>query len=335
MSETVPKLSVVVNILLGGRYLRRILDALAAQRNAPPLEVVVPFCPGIDDIESPRREYPAVRFVAVDGLPPGASLARPGPAHLIFDRRRAVGLAAARGEIVAMTDDQMAPDPDWCAAIAEAHRASHAAIGGAVENGGPGALHEALCLCDFGRYRLPFPSGEAAYLTDQNVSYKRAALEAIGPLWRESYHEPAVHEALRAAGGTLWLSPKCVVRMDRGRLSWRRQMRERFDWGRFFAGHRARRISRAHRIALAAAGPLIPALIVWRRAREAFRKRYPAARLCALMPAMAAMAVVWACGEVVGYLTARPIVRAGSLSNPPCPSCFETEAAHLQARTRL
>lgn len=311
MNETVPKLSVAVNILLGGPYLRRVLDALAAQRAAPPIEVLVPFCPGIDDtggeIATLRRDFPAVRFVEVAGLPPGATLARPGPAHLIFDRRRAVGIAAARGEIVALTDDQMVPDPDWCEAMIRAHRAAYEAIGGAVENDGPGVAHRALHLCDFGRYQLPFDAGEAPWLTDQNIAYKRAALEAIRPAWQAFYHEMAVHEALRAAGGRLWLTPECVVRMDRGRLAWRRQIQERFEWGRFYAGQLAWRVSRARRIVLAVAWPAIPALIVWRRVREALRKGCPAAALCAALPAMAAMALVWSCGEAVGYFTARPV----------------------------
>jgi hypothetical protein len=306
LSERALTLSVVINTLLGGRYLRRAIDALQVQLNPPPLEIVVPFCPGVDDVEPLRREYPAVRFVEVNGLPSGAGLSHPGLAHRIYDRRRAVGLASARGEIVVLTEDQMVPDPDWCAAIVAAHRAPHAAVGGAVENAGAGALHRALYLCDFGRYQLPFGAGEAACLTDQNVSYKRAALEAIRPVWRESYHEPAVHEALRAAGSSLWLAPECVVRMDRRGLTWRGQMRERFAWGRVFGGQRALRIAPARRIALALASPVIPALIVWRRTLQTLRKGHPAAAVCAALPAMAMMALAWGCGEALGYFTARP-----------------------------
>jgi hypothetical protein len=305
LSETTPALSVVVNALLGGAYLRRALDALLAQ-DGPRIEIVVPFCPGLDSVGESRREYPAVRFVEAAGLPPEATLADPGLAHLVYDRRRAVGLAAARGAIVALTEDQMVPDPGWCAAVVRAHGACHAAIGGAVEHRGAGALHRALYFCDFGRYQLPFGGGEARALTDQNVSYKRAALEKIRPVWERYYHEPEVHEALRAAGEMLWLAPECVVRMDRGAPTVGSQMRERFAWGRVFGGQRARRVSRLRRLALAALSPAIPALILWRRTRDALRKRNPPGAVLATLPAMALLAMAWACGEAWGYVTARP-----------------------------
>ena len=295
-------ISVVVNTLLGGPYLGRILRALLAQQGAPALEIIVPWCPSIDDVTAQRSAFPSVRFVAVDGLPPEATLSDPELAHLIYDRRRAVGLAAAHGDIVVLTEDQMLPDPGWCAAILEAHREPFAAIGGAVVNAGPGVLHRALWLCDFGRYQPPFAAAEAASLTDQNVSYKRAALETTRREWSRFYHEPALHEALRAAGETLWLTPACVVRMDRGRLTWARQLRERFAWGRVFGRQRARRIPAARRALLILLSPLIPALIVWRCAATALRRGHSPLSLAAALPAVAILALAWACGETAGYL---------------------------------
>jgi hypothetical protein len=303
--------SVVVNTLLGGPYLRRAIDALLGQRHAPPIEIIVPVCPSLDDAALLRREYPGVRFVEVDGLPPEADPADAGLAHLIYDRRRAVGLAAARGEIVALTEDQMIAGPGWCAAVAEAHCGPYAAVGGAIENGGAGSLHRALFLCDFGRYAPPFVAGEAQCLTDQNVSYKRAALEKIRHVWREYYHEPAVHDALRAAGCALWLTPECVMRMDRGGLTLGRQLRERLAWGRVFGGKRAQRVGASRRALLVLLSPLIPALIVGRRSLEALRKGNSPARLLAALPAMAALAISWACGEAAGYVTGRPFREAG------------------------
>ena len=52
----------------------------------------------------------------------------------------------------------------------------------------------------------------------------------------------------------------------------------------------------------------MPALIVWRRVREALAQGLSGRPPCALqLPAMAAMALVWSCGEAVGYFTARPV----------------------------
>jgi hypothetical protein len=311
-----PQLSVVINILLGGSYLRRSIEALLQQRNPPRLEIIVPVCPAFDRVEDLQRQYPSVRFVEVDRLPAGADLSDPGLAHLVYDRRRAVGLGAARGEIVALTEDQMVPEAEWCAALVQAHRAPHPAIGGAIGNAGEGTLHRALFLSDFGRYEPPFEEGEAEYLTDQNVSYKRAALEKLRHVWSEFYHEPAVHDTFRAMGAKLWLTPECRVRMDRGPLGIAQQLRERFAWGRVFGGQRALRVSGASRMVLLGASPLIPVLIVWRRLAAAVHRGYSFSSLAGTLPALSAMAVWWAAGEAVGYLTARPFGSVGPASRP-------------------
>ncbi len=300
-----PALTVVVNMLMGGGYLRRCIQALLAQRG-PAVEVVVPVCPGIDNVDEIRREYPSVRFVAVERVPSGADLSHPGLAHLVYCRRRAAGLAAARGEIVALTEDPIIPDSNWCEAIAEAHRLPYAAIGGAVEDAGNGVLHRALYLFDFGKYQRNFNAGEAVNLTDQNVSYKRAELEKIRHVWADLYHESAVHRQLRAAGKKLWLTPDCVVRFDRGPLTFRQQLRERFAWGRVFGGERAQHSSPARRAALLVLSPLIPGLIAVGRVLTARRIGYSLGCILLILPAISTMAVWWAAGEAIGYGTARP-----------------------------
>jgi hypothetical protein len=315
-ADSAPQISIVINILLGGDCLRRAIDALLHQRNAPSMEIIVPVCPALDRVADVQRDYPGVRFVEVDGLSLEATLSDPGLAHLVYDRRRAVGLAAARGEIVALTEDQMIASPDWCVALAKAHRAPHPAIGGAIGNAGRGVLHRALFLSDFGRYEPPFTAGEAAYLTDQNVSYKRAAIEKLRHVWAEFYHEPAVHDAIRGLGAKLWLTPECVVWMDRQPLRFGQQLRERFAWGRVFGGQRAQRVSPAGRLLLLAASPLIPALIVWRRLAIALRRGHSFAGLLVVLPALFAMALCWAAGETAGYLTARPFGNAGQAAQP-------------------
>jgi hypothetical protein len=301
----------VINILMGDPYLRRCIEALLAQRNPPLMEIIVPFCPAIDDVDDLCAAYPSVRFVVVDGLSPKADPLHPGLAHLIYDRRRAVGLAAARGQIIALTEDQMIPDPDWCAALAEAHRTPYAAIGGAVENAGEGALHGALYLCDFGRYQRPFSGGEATFLTDQNVSYKRGAIERIRHVWSEFYHEPTVHSALRDMGEKLWLTPSCVVRLDRGKLALPQQLRERFAWGRVFGGKRAQRVTSYQRAVLLVLSPAVPALILGRRMVAAYRKGQSLISVLTTLPAISVMALSWGLGEATGYLTAKPFDHPG------------------------
>jgi len=295
-----------MNILLGGPSLERCIQSMLSQQAAGGIEVIVPVCAATDGAGELRRKYPNVRFVDVGRLPARADASRPRTAHLIYCRRRAAGLAAARGEIVALTEDQVIPDSNWCAAILEAHRGPYAAIGGAVENAREEPLHRALYLFDFGRYQRPFTAGEAVLLTDQNVSYKRAALEKVRHVWADLYHESAVHEALRAAGEKLWITPDSVVRLDRGRLAFGQQLRERFGWGMVFGGERAQRSSTLRRAVLFCLTPLVPALILATRVLPALRKGYSPRRILASLPALSMMACCWAAGEAAGSLAGRP-----------------------------
>jgi len=124
-----------------------------------------------------------------------------------------------RGEIVALTDEHARPRADWCARIAALHAAqAHAAIGGAIENERDQALNWALFFYDAGRYQNPLDAGPAQFVSDLNVSYKRAALERVR-VWQPKYHETGLHDALRAAGELTALSRELIVGVDRGELA--------------------------------------------------------------------------------------------------------------------
>ena len=73
-------------------------------------------------------------------------------------------------------------------------------MGGAIENSIDRPLNWAVYFCDFLRYQTPLPDGESALASDANVSYKRTALQAIQPVWRDVFHETSVNAALRARG---------------------------------------------------------------------------------------------------------------------------------------
>ena len=72
-----------------------------------------------------------------------------------------------------------------------------------------------MYFCDFGKYQNPVPAGETAFASDANVAYKRSALDAIKPVWKEKFHETSVNWALREHGGKLVLSPDMVLYQHR------------------------------------------------------------------------------------------------------------------------
>jgi hypothetical protein len=303
--EIKPKLSVIVTIVGGMTFLRRCLNRLIPQTEGRAIEVIVPYdstAPRIGDLKS---TYPQVRFidmgvVKTDGCP-GTQQA----AHEMFDRRTAVGLNAARGDIVALLQDYGAPDADWCDQILEAHRLPHEVIGGAVELEGKGILNWAVYFLDFGRFQLPLSEGPRKYLTDVNVSYKRAALESVRELWADRYKEVTVNWALAGKGMSLWQRPQMVVRQDRGQLSFRHLINERYSWGRLFGCIRTREISMLARLLYIVLSPAIPLILLGRSARKVFVGGRHRGAFILAFPHLVAMTFFWCVGEFMGYLTGR------------------------------
>jgi len=165
-----PMLSVVVTVVDGGETLARCLAALAAQVDPPELEVLVPMDATVGGIDRLRARFPAVRFLEMGVVATARPVATEAGRHELYDRRRAAGLAVARGEVVAMLEDRGVPRPDWARAVAHRHAAlPHAAIGGAVENAVPRLINRAVWFCDFGRYALPLREGPSTWLSDVNV----------------------------------------------------------------------------------------------------------------------------------------------------------------------
>ena len=134
-----------------------------------------------------------------------------------------------------------------------------------------------------------------------NISYKRRALEQTRGLWRERYHEPVVHGALAAEGETLFLSPDLVVDEMRVNLRLGELIRERFAWGHLFARLRARQVGRWQRVALAAATPILPALLMFRLARDRVIKRRSIGRFAAVSPLVLLLLAAWSAGEGAAY----------------------------------
>ena len=304
-AEIKPVLSVVVTIVGGTTFTHRCLSSLVPQTVGRNIEVIVPFDSTAHGIDRLRKAFPAVVFadmgvVKTDGRP-GSQQA----AHEMFDRRTAAGLNAARGEILALLQDYGAPDSNWCDQVIEAHRLPYGVIGGAVEHEGGESLNWAVFFLDFGRHQLPLPEGPAVYLTDVNVSYKRPALESVRDLWAARYKEVTINWALAGKGTVLWQRPQIVVRQNRGQLSFRDLIAERFSWGRLFGCIRSREIAPLTRLLYVILSPGIPLLLLARMARKVFGTRRNRGRFIMALPQLAAMTFIWCSGEFVGYLTGR------------------------------
>jgi hypothetical protein len=294
----------VVTVVDGGDALQRCLTALTGQGEPPPMEIVVPWDATIGSVEAWARMFPAVQFLDLGRLSIAHDPSTPRGQHELFDRRRAAGLAVARGEIIAIVEDRGVPRRGWATTFTRLHATlPNAAIGGAIENGDDRVLNWAVYFCDFGRYQLPFSAGPRDYISDVNIAYKRRALDSTRSLWESRYHEPVVHEALRRAGETLLLAPDPVVDEKRDGLHLGSVLAERLAWGRLFGALRAQSASRPRRAALALASPLIAAVLFQRFVRERVAKGTPVGRFVATAPLVLILLIAWTIGEAIGYVT--------------------------------
>jgi glycosyltransferase involved in cell wall biosynthesis len=112
-----PDVSVVIPVKDGVRSLPSVLDALSAQRDVADIEVIVVDNNSTDETAAVARAHPVVTQVVVERTP-GSYAARNA------------GLAVARASVLAFTDADCTPEPDWLAAGLSALESTNADLAG-------------------------------------------------------------------------------------------------------------------------------------------------------------------------------------------------------------
>ena len=308
MSATIGVIAVT-----GAHHLRRCLEQLVPQTRGVPVEVIVPYdvaMPGVGELSA---LFPHATFVDLGVLtttaPDGSVVAR----HERFEQRVSAVLTRAKGTHVALLQDWGIPAPDWVRHLMEATRLPHAAMGGAIDNAAPALLNWAVYFLDFGRYQSPLGTGASEELSDMNVVYRLEDLEQIRTTWEEQYNEALVNWSLLKRGKVLWRVPELVVHHDRGSVLFNEAVAERYGWGRVFGAVRAHSMSFGRLLPYIILSPLIPVVIAVRMGAIVFARKCNRLRFLQAFPAFFTLAIVWATGELVGYLTRRParVLRTG------------------------
>ncbi len=231
---------------------------------------------------------------------PGARVVL-APAHSTIPERRALGVRVARGEIIALLEDTIRPNPRWGAAVVESHERFRdtAAIGGTLSVARTvrgRAL--ALVALDYGPFlRRGTVSEPAVRVPGNNMSFKRGPLERAGAFEARGFREAELVGSLGRDGGVRTESSvggTCVGVDPRGAT-----LESRFNHGRLYAGTRFQGPRRAQRVARAMSTPLLAMLLVARGAR-ALRKG--GSGWVQSLPHLAWMSAAWSLGESVGYL---------------------------------
>lgn len=304
---TVPDLSIVVTIIDGGDYLRDFLRAATSFDRPPAHEVILPFDASRPEVPAMAAEFPTVRFLDIGRIETIHPISTEAGRHELYDRRRAHGLAASTGRIIAILEDRGHPRPDWAREVVRLHRETGChVVGGGIECREPASLlNWAFYVTDFGRYSLPFTSGPVEWLSDVNVSYSRQVIEEMRPLWKERYHEPLLHKYLMDKGEKLWLSNEMIISHGRPATTLAYLIHERFHWGRLFGHIRALTLGEGERLKLIVMAPLIAPLL-WVRHGLMQKAKGRGQRYLRALPYVMILTTCWMAGEVWGYVTRKP-----------------------------
>lgn len=282
--------SVVIASVNGLPYPLDCLDALTNQ-SVPPHEIIVADCTGPATVSAIRERYPEVRVLAFDEPRSVPDL-------------RSVGIRAASGRLVAVTEDHCVPRQDWLERLEAVHqRTGWAGVGGGVENDATTrAVDWAVFFCEYHQHMSPVPAGPSAFIPGMNVAYDMGALEDLRATFDEGLWENFLHDKLRAHGHVLGMDPSIVVGHKK-HFTIPMFLAERFHYSRSFAGMRVADKGRLVRLAWALAALGLPLLLVVRLTRQVLTRGQHLDWYARSFPLVVLFSVAWGIGEVVGYLT--------------------------------
>jgi hypothetical protein len=129
------------------------------------------------------------------------------------------GVTKTTGEIIAFTDADCIPAPDWLAVLAEKfEQKEHSVIGGGVKFPSTNYWTTADNVSMFHDYLSVHPAGRRDQLPSLNLAIRRSVFEQIGG-FDERYPRPAGEDSdlsirLRRAGYQLWFEPRAIVAHD-------------------------------------------------------------------------------------------------------------------------
>ena len=133
-----------------------------------------------------------------------------------------------------------------------------------------------------------------------NALYRREALLAVAPSWRDGFWEVEVQRALRRIGETLAMADERAVVAFGGGIGLPPMVVQRFRHARRYGAGRAAGLGATARLARAARAPLVPPLLCGRIARALRARRMAWRPWIPGLPPLLVLATAWAIGEAFG-----------------------------------
>jgi predicted dehydrogenase len=298
-----PRLSVILSVKERWDLVRRTVRRLRAQTCREHIELVLVTVGAA--VQIPDAEVAGFHSVRQIPAPAGASVAQ----------ANAAGIRAASSPIVALAEDHCFPEPDWAAALIDAHARGFAAVGPEIANANPGSV---VSWCDYligyGPWMSPCRPACVPFLPGHNSSYRRTLLLEYGDRLEAMLEsETVMHFDLARRGYSLYLEPAARA-AHVNFAQWGVWIPVQYHCGRVFAGSRATNWSLPRKLFYGFASPLIPLVRAARICRELVQPGRPKQRLPKLLPALLFGLAMDGLGQMIGYL-AGPGESAGRLAD--------------------
>ena len=282
-------MSVVVASNRDKALLQACLGSLLGQCQRLKAELLVARAGTAVDVSALGKTYPSVRFI-------------PAPLNASIPQLRAIGMAQASGDVVALTEDHCIADENWVETLTQSAHSDADVVGGGMDNARRSrAVDWAAYFAEYGFFSADRPEGTSGtpLLTGANVAYTRDVIaDVIG--WAEDGEwENVAHNRLVARGSMLRFARTAAIYQNQT-YSVAGFCADRYEHGRDYARKRLAEEPGARRWFLLLASPLLPLLLTWRVARAAARGRW--GTFLRALPATVLFLTAWSVGEAAGYM---------------------------------
>jgi len=294
-SDDSPEFSILIG-LVSTEDSDRILEAIESlrkQEGSHTYEVIIADRRHDEISRRLDADYPEVQRIA---CPPQMSL----------PELRTLALEQAGGTYVIVTEDHNVPSGNWFASMAQAFDEAPegtVAVGGCVENGVYDTpLDWATFLCEYSYFLDPVDEGETNILPGMNVAYHHSIFDDLDRTYLTSgFWETTVHPLLLEKGFKLYSTNKIRLHHCK-RFSFGLFARQRFIYSRYYAGLRFTRGQYLKRLMACIATVLLPPLLLYRSIKQIRVKNRLASEFRSAIPILIVFYVIWAYGEMVGYI---------------------------------
>jgi hypothetical protein len=236
--------------------------------------------------------------------PPDVSEHVPSPRGTLTPVRWGLGLAKARGDIVAFTTSELLVHPPGARKLLEAMTDRVAGAAGGIELWpGAGPAQCAMYLLRYSAFvpARPGPPIQVADIPGDTGAYRRSALLAHPDLLERGVWEIEFHRRFLRDGLLLMRLPESLATFA-GKATFVASMQQRYEHGREFGRARVRHLGEA-KARVVAAAPLVPMVLTVRALRRVAVRSLGRGRVLAAMIPLLLLSGAWALGEAIGALS--------------------------------